>query len=138
MTLNSKFHADLKKFSKKVEVKTENLVKSTARATYKVITHMAPVKTGSYVKSNRIGIGSIDPQVITIPEELALGENEAKSQAYIEQLPKIELFRLENKFISISNNIHYALKVEYGWPKHGKRGYAPYRMAYEVVKAGII
>lgn len=131
----AKFAKELDNFAAKVEVESENLVKDVTKTAFKIITGLSPVQTGSFVKSNKVGLSAPNPDVTRIPEPLSLSEQQAKSQAYASELPKIDLFKLEHGSIFISNDIEYALNVEFGWPT--KTGYAPYRLAYEAVKAGV-
>lgn len=136
-----KFEDDLNKFAGKFKGDALKLTKEITTTAFKTIVLLSPVKTGAYVENHRIGIGGIDhgPPVY-YPEEIESSGTQLMTprsvSVKLKALEKLDLKLAQIKLgdrIVLSNNSHYADKVEYGWIEEKHIGYFPYTRAFFII-----
>ncbi len=93
--------------------------------------------TGLFKNSWYVSVNEFDPSIGTVPDSSGSG-----SLARLDELKSVDWFKTRDGFISFTNNLDYAYRVEYlGWPSPTWSGtvgaYAPVRNSVIALKGAV-
>lgn len=109
----SSFALNFKKFKDLTEKQLDNVVRKTSFDLYKEIINKSPVDTGRFRGANMISVDSVDNTAPANIRSQSAQLNEAKSTLS---------GKVAGHIVFISNNLTYAVDLEYGKSKQAPKG----------------
>jgi len=114
-------------------------LREATKDVFTTILHASPCVSGSYILSNKIGVNNPTTTLTLMPDGTVRPKATVVVNAMAYLTGKLKFIKNRNDIVYITNNIPYALDVEYGWPPSGENadghfGYFPYTKAYEATK----
>jgi hypothetical protein len=141
-----RYTLSLDEFIKKIPEFANALKKRVAREVFLAVVNNegdTPYKTGSYILSHRIGIGSPDTTEIIVKKG-AVTADQAKVSVLARQLPRLRKTSIKTEdAIHISNSVgastghSWAVNVEYGGWSGGRGPYLIYEKALQKIEPRI-
>ena len=123
MTNNDKFiaefKADLDEYAKKLVSTSEEIVKKVATALFEGIITKNPIRTGLSMSNWKIGVnGEVDDVVPLLRKKITRREAQRIARMQLKELEKVKA----GDKVYICSDVHYILKLEYGWSAQAPEG----------------
>ena len=134
MDNTAQFIKELNDFKEDIDKEISATLKKTAELAFDTLIGFSPVYTGSYVMSHRIGLNGPSSSPPSLHAGLSLGSN-AKNTA---RSRKSKLSKIDKNITSIhiTNDLYYAMNVEYGWAT-GHPGWFPFTNTENVMRTAM-
>lgn len=135
------FAADISLFCTKTKLKGAVVMRTLAMSALTELIKTSPVDTGRFRGNWRVAINKIDKSVdlatyAGIPPGLGIGRGKDGSETIQKGEAIVKLAKWEDS-IALTNNIVYAIPLEYGHSKQAPNPPGILRKTYESVKANL-
>ncbi|KPK01862.1 MAG: hypothetical protein AMK71_04120 [Nitrospira bacterium SG8_35_4] len=122
----------IERIETEIMIKAGEIMKGAANSGVRSLIYHSPVLTGAYVNSHTVGINAPVAGKIDISSfKGKTGMHGAKMAALSKLLKTVNMIDKNTKAVYLNNDIYYAHKVEYGWPKSPPK--AVYQKAQQAI-----